>query len=310
MLLQSQRRDSQGRYVIDLLPALPDAWPTGSVKGLRARGGFEVDIAWKDGKLANAKIRSKLGDNLHRPHGDPGPRPGEWARRRASRGQRRISSNSRQNRERAMSFCHQNDEHRSKGEQMKSCKWYLLAVLAAAISVQTVVADEDESWAKLKLWYRQPAKQWTEALPVGNGRLGAMVFGGVDKERLQLNEKSLWSGSPQDGDNPEALAALHEVRRLIFEGKYAEANAIANKKLVCKGAGSTQCVGHRESLYGSYQSLGDLTLVFDGTGQISDYRRELDLDTAIAKTRRTAKATPRSRGRSSPVPPITSWSCG
>ena len=133
----------------------------------------------------------------------------------------------------------------------------------------------------LKLWYRQPAKEWTEALPVGNGRLGAMVFGGVDKERLQLNEVSLWSGSPQDADNPEALAALHEVRKLIFEGKYAEASAIANRKLVCKGAGS-RSASATGSLYGSYQTLGDLTLTLDGSGQSSDYRRELDLDAATA----------------------------
>ena len=164
---------------------------------------------------------------------------------------------------------------------MKSCKWYLLAVLAAAISVQTAVADEDESWAKLKLWYRQPAKQWTEALPVGNGRLGAMVFGGVEKDRLQLNENSLWSGSPQDADNPEALAALQEIRKLLFEGKYTEADALAVKKLICKGVGSS---GGAKVPYGSYQSLGDLTLVFSGSGEINDYRRELDLDTAIAKT--------------------------
>jgi alpha-L-fucosidase 2 len=133
----------------------------------------------------------------------------------------------------------------------------------------------------LQLWYRQPAKEWTEALPVGNGRLGAMTFGGVDKERLQLNEVSLWSGSPQDADNPEALAALHEVRKLIFEGKYAQASAIANRKLVCKGAGS-RGASATGSLYGSYQTLGDLTLTLDGAGQSSDYRRDLDLDTATA----------------------------
>jgi len=153
--------------------------------------------------------------------------------------------------------------------------------LAATICTQTGAAGESGYWARLRLWYRQPAKEWTEAIPIGNGRLGAMVFGGVDKERLQLNEVSLWSGSPQDADNPEALAALHEVRKLIFEGKYAEANAIANRKLVCKGAGSRRASA-TGSLYGSYQTLGDLTLTFDGGGETSDYRRELDLDTAMA----------------------------
>ncbi len=96
----------------------------------------------------------------------------------------------------------------------------------------------DQTADDLVLWYRQPAKQWVEALPVGNGRLGCMVFGGIKEERLQLNEDSLWSGSPQDSDNPEALAALAEIRRLLFAEKYAEANSLTNRKMICKGPGS------------------------------------------------------------------------
>jgi len=133
----------------------------------------------------------------------------------------------------------------------------------------------------LKLWYEKPATQWQEALPIGNGRLGCMVFGGVDAERLQLNEGSVWSGSPQDSDNPSALAALPEVRQLLFDGKYAEANALAIKKLICKGVGSKFANGANVP-FGCYQTLGDLTLKFDAQGQPSDYRRALDLDTAIA----------------------------
>jgi len=154
----------------------------------------------------------------------------------------------------------------------------LIVLIPSRNNPQSAIRDPQSD---LKLWYDEPAKEWTQALPVGNGRLGAMVFGGVDKERLQLNEVSLWSGSPQDGDNPDALAALHEVRKLIFEGKYAEASAIANRRLVCKGAGSRRASA-TGSLYGSYQMLGDLTLTFDGTGETSHYRRELDLDTAIS----------------------------
>ncbi len=166
-------------------------------------------------------------------------------------------------------------------ESRRRNRWVAYVLAGMTICTNAGATDEDSSWARLKLWYRQPAKEWTQALPVGNGRLGAMVFGGVDKERLQLNEVSLWSGSPQDGDNPEALPALHEVRKLIFAGKYAEANALAGRKLVCKGAGSRRASA-TGSLYGSYQTLGDLTLTFDATGETGDYRRELNLDTATA----------------------------
>src|SRR6185295_9452987 len=125
----------------------------------------------------------------------------------------------------------------------------------------------------LKLWYQQPAKNWNEALPVGNGRLGAMVFGGALSERLQLNEDSLWSGAPQDADNPEALEALPKIRLLLFEGKYSEAQQMANHALICKGVGSSRGRGGRAA-YGSYQTLGDLTIEFDGATNVANYRRE------------------------------------
>ena len=86
----------------------------------------------------------------------------------------------------------------------------------------------------LSLWYRQPATNWVSALPVGNGRLGAMVFGGIAREKLQLNEDTLWAGGPYDPDNTNALAALPEVRRLIFDGKYAEAQKLASQKMMAK----------------------------------------------------------------------------
>ena len=111
----------------------------------------------------------------------------------------------------------------------------LFVILLAIAGGIAVAAD---SAGDMVLWYRQPAKRWVEALPVGNGRLGCMVFGGIKDEHLQLNEDSLWSGGPQDSDNPDALAALPEIRRLLFEEKYAEANALTNKKLKCKGPGA------------------------------------------------------------------------
>ena len=81
--------------------------------------------------------------------------------------------------------------------------------------------------AVLKLWYKAPAQQWISALPIGNGRLGAMVFGGIQHERLQLNEDTLWSGGPRIWNNARASLVLPEVRRLIFEERYAEANTLA-----------------------------------------------------------------------------------
>ncbi|HKD36936.1 MAG TPA: glycoside hydrolase family 95 protein, partial [Pirellulales bacterium] len=125
----------------------------------------------------------------------------------------------------------------------------------------------------LTLWYRQPAEKWTEALPVGNGRLGAMVFGGVAKERLQLNENTFWSGGPYDPANPDALAALPEARRLIFEGKFTEARDLIGARMMGKPLRQM-----------SYQPIGDLAIEFTGLDNPIDYRRELNLDTAIATT--------------------------
>ncbi len=127
---------------------------------------------------------------------------------------------------------------------------------------------------ELKLWYRQPAKEWVEALPVGNGRLGAMVFGGITNERLQLNEDTLWEGYKRDGSNPAALKSLPEIRRLLFEGKNNEAAALAAKTMM----------GIPVRIK-SYQPLGDLLLDTLDTNTVTNYRRELDLDTGIATVR-------------------------
>ena len=125
---------------------------------------------------------------------------------------------------------------------------------------------------ELTLWYEQPAIEWTEALPIGNGRLGAMVFGGATREHLQLNESTLWSGGPYSPINPEALPHLAEVRELIFAGRYADAEALANKHSMA-----------RPHLEMSYQPAGDLWLDFGHEGTITDYRRSLDLDSAVAE---------------------------
>ncbi len=124
----------------------------------------------------------------------------------------------------------------------------------------------------MTLWYHRPAAGWLQALPVGNGRLGGMVFGRVGAERIQLNEESLWSGGRRDRNNPKALEHLPEVRRLVMVGKVTEAEALANKTMMGVPMRVTP-----------YQTLGDLHLRFEGHEQVADYRRELDLGTAIAR---------------------------
>jgi alpha-L-fucosidase 2 len=122
------------------------------------------------------------------------------------------------------------------------------------------------------LWYRQPAASWNEALPIGNGRLGAMVFGGVQTERIQLNEDTIWAGEKRDRTNPQAAANLAEVRRLLFAGNPKEAEVLAEKTIIS--------VPKRMP---PYQPLGDLLVRFEGQQQAREYVRELDLDSAIAR---------------------------
>ena len=134
----------------------------------------------------------------------------------------------------------------------------------------------------LSLWYRQPAnfRSWTEALPVGNGRIGAMVFGGINQERLQLNEDTLWAGGPYDPVNPQARAALPEVRQLIFEGKYREAASLISAKVMSKPLSQMP-----------YETAGDLMLAFADAALVENYRRELDLNTAVTTVEYTENGT-------------------
>lgn len=126
----------------------------------------------------------------------------------------------------------------------------------------------------LRLWYSRPAQQWVEALPIGNGRLGAMVYGGTAVERLALNEDTVWAGSPHNNNRASARAAIPEIRRLIFAGDYAAAEKLADKE-VMPGE------GHPNGM--AYQPVGDLELHFAGHEQVENYRRELDLDDATAR---------------------------
>ncbi|MCL6220351.1 glycosyl hydrolase family 95 catalytic domain-containing protein [Zunongwangia pacifica] len=158
-------------------------------------------------------------------------------------------------------------------------------------SISCSESGDKKTSGNLKLWYDKPADvsvadisdpwtndaEWLKALPIGNGFLGAMVYGGVDRERIQLNEKTLWSGSWQQSNNPEAAESLGEIRRLLFEGKYAEANELTKKTQVCLGPGTAG------PQYGSYQSLGDLYFDFESKNSFSNYTRELDLREGLIK---------------------------
>ncbi|MBN1817451.1 MAG: glycoside hydrolase family 95 protein [Sedimentisphaerales bacterium] len=205
MLVQSHAGE------LHLLPALPSAWLDGSVKGLRARGGFELDITWKDGKLTEAQIKSLLGNNC------------------------KVRYN-----EKAIEF------DTKPGENY---------------SINNRVFEK-----RLTLWYDKPADRWEQALPIGNGRLGAMVFGGTTVERIQLNEESVWAGPPVPEDRVGAYTSIEQARKLIFEGKYAEAQKIVQDNVM----------GPRISPR-SHQTLGDLWIkmpgAYDGEIPLTHWRR-------------------------------------
>ncbi|MCC6289782.1 MAG: glycoside hydrolase family 95 protein [Chitinophagaceae bacterium] len=172
----------------------------------------------------------------------------------------------------------------------------LLIIYCVCFSI-VVCAQKNDQY---KLWYTKPAdasvkdanegwkndEEWLKALPVGNGSIGAMVFGDVNKERLQLNDKTLWSGSPADNDNPDAYASLQEIRNLLFAGKYKEATALTNKTQICKGKGSGNGNGSTAP-FGCYQTLGDVWIDFN-TNTKDDYKnyyRDLDIMNGIASVK-------------------------
>lgn len=127
--------------------------------------------------------------------------------------------------------------------------------------------------AQHTLWYEQPAEEWVEALPVGNGRLGAMVFGKVRHERIQLNEESIWTGHPTEREMPDAWKYLQKARQMLFNGEYEKAEKLLDEKVM-----SERIEGH------SYQFLGNLMIRNFHEGEVTGYRRELNLKEAIART--------------------------
>jgi alpha-L-fucosidase 2 len=154
------------------------------------------------------------------------------------------------------------------GVEVKKASLYFVLALAL------VNGANAQSDSLLRLWYNHPAGQWVEALPLGNGRLGAMVYGDPYKERIQLNEITVWGGQPNRNDNPDARQALPEVRRLVFEGKYKEAQDLVNQKFISRISNGMP-----------YQTVGELNLFFPGHESYSDYYRELDIEKAVETTR-------------------------
>ncbi len=157
-------------------------------------------------------------------------------------------------------------------------KKYLLFLFVCCFLAMYAAAQQKP----LKLWYQQPAKIWEETLPLGNGRLGMTPDGGVSKEKIVLNDITLWSGSPQDANNYEAHKSLPKIRQLILEGKNDEAQALVNRDFVCKGPGSGG------AQWGKFQVLGELAIAFtykdvkSGEPNVEHYQRELSLDSALA----------------------------
>src|SRR6476620_3309330 len=144
--------------------------------------------------------------------------------------------------------------------------------LALLLTIATVCYSQSNS--NLRLWYNKPSGSvWENALPVGNGRLGAMIYGNVDTETVQLNEHTVWSGSPNRNDNSLALDSLPEIRSLIFAGKQKEAETMANRIILSKKS-------HGQM----FEPVGSLRLVFDKHNDFTNYYRELDIEKAVTKT--------------------------
>ena len=163
----------------------------------------------------------------------------------------------------------------------------LLSLVACNSEKVISEVDQTSEASNLKLRYNQPADDWMkEALPIGNGYLGAMFFGGIEEEHIQFNEESLWSGGKGEwdeyngGNRSGAYKHLPEVRRLLAEGDYEKAHALANKELtgIIKENKGGKWIG-----FGAYQSFGDLHIRAQQDGEISNYIRQLDINKSVAE---------------------------
>lgn len=151
----------------------------------------------------------------------------------------------------------------------------MTVTIAVALAVSSLLTGqtgkEDTMEGPLVTWYDEPAAAWEEALPIGGGRLGAMVFGGTETERIQFNEDTLWTGHPRAYHHEGAVNYLEEIRRLLWEGRQAEAEDLAWREFMSVPPYQM-----------AYQPFGDVSLTFPGHAEAQDYRRELDLERAVA----------------------------
>ena len=166
-------------------------------------------------------------------------------------------------------------------------------VILGLIGAGSVAAQEssDERRAQQfkdsqnRLWYEAPGTQFMHGLPLGNGRLGMTITGGVHSERILLNEESMWNGSAADDNREDAHKNLPEIRKLLIEGQNAEAQALVMDTFICKGKGSGHGPGGGRGSnvpFGCYQVLGNMHLTHGGQGAVTEYRRDLDLSKALA----------------------------
>ena len=170
---------------------------------------------------------------------------------------------------------------------MSENRWSRRTLLAAA-GAALIPARGAEAGSPWRLWYQDPASRWIDALPVGNGRLGTMVYGGVSTEVIHLNEDSLWAGRAYPQDGRRFREGLPQVRALLLAGQYQEANALAGKTLT----------GEWGKWFGAHQTLGDL-VVETGHAGAADYSRELNLEEGAARVVRngSGRCSHRARGR-------------
>lgn len=159
---------------------------------------------------------------------------------------------------------------------------YLLLSAVCLLSLNSIPSFSQVQPSDKKIWFTHPADNWNIALPVGNGRLGAMIFGGIEKEHIELNESTVWTGEQRWDANPLALKSLPEVRKLLFQGKYKEAEALAQNNILGQKP---------QNPAASYQALGDIFIDFGPVPDVTRYNRDLDIDDAIATVSYMSGAT-------------------